>query len=147
MLLTCSGAAYRFDVYENDVATGVGKFPRPPAAATATAMVAMHDRHSGEGACTCNADELRKSFLRAQKNTRHFGQLQTALAMYLPRFPYHPTIRLSPEQEAVVRSDLLLPTDVLYVPAFAGTGKTTTMLHYALARPHVSFLYVSFNKA
>ncbi|MDZ7597044.1 MAG: UvrD-helicase domain-containing protein [Desulfobacterales bacterium] len=55
-------------------------------------------------------------------------------------------MKLTPEQEAVVARDLG-PGEVLKVIAFAGTGKTTTLVRYALARPRTRFLYVAFNKS
>jgi F-box protein 18 (helicase) len=55
-------------------------------------------------------------------------------------------MKLTPEQEAVVARDLT-PGEVLKVIAFAGTGKTTTLVRYAAARPHMRFLYVAFNKS
>ncbi|MDE9590929.1 DNA helicase, partial [Xenorhabdus bovienii] len=35
----------------------------------------------------------------------------------------------------------------LVVNAFAGTGKTSTLVNYALANPKVSMLYLAFNRA
>ncbi len=62
-------------------------------------------------------------------------------------FPAEPQMAISEEQAAVIRSDLITRNDILYVPSFAGTGKTTTILHYALARPNVHFLYLSYTSA
>ncbi|MFZ2800837.1 MAG: UvrD-helicase domain-containing protein [Syntrophorhabdus sp.] len=39
------------------------------------------------------------------------------------------------------------PGEVVKVNAFAGTGKTTLLKGYTLARPNTKFLYVCFNKA
>jgi F-box protein, helicase, 18 len=55
-------------------------------------------------------------------------------------------MKLTPEQEAVVARDLA-PGEVVKVIAFAGTGKTTTLVRYAAARPRMRFLYVAFNKS
>jgi F-box protein 18 (helicase) len=50
---------------------------------------------------------------------------------------------LTDKQQAVVVSN----ATALRVNAFAGTGKTTTLLAYAQARPNARILYVAFNKA
>ncbi|MBF0398070.1 MAG: ATP-dependent helicase [Desulfobacterales bacterium] len=55
-------------------------------------------------------------------------------------------MKLTHEQKEIVKYDLAL-NDILKIIAFAGTGKTTTLLEYAKARPDVKFLYVCFNKA
>jgi len=49
----------------------------------------------------------------------------------------------TPEQQAIIDSQ----ADYLVVNAFAGTGKTTTLVGYAKARPKKKMLYVAFNKA
>ncbi|XP_060745142.1 F-box DNA helicase 1 isoform X1 [Tachysurus vachellii] len=36
---------------------------------------------------------------------------------------------------------------IVKIIAFAGTGKTTTLVKYAEQRPHLRFLYISFNKS
>ncbi|XP_047659707.1 F-box DNA helicase 1 isoform X2 [Tachysurus fulvidraco] len=36
---------------------------------------------------------------------------------------------------------------IVKIMAFAGTGKTTTLVKYAEQRPHLRFLYISFNKS
>ena len=53
------------------------------------------------------------------------------------------TSRFTNEQQAVVES----PAKTLKVNAFAGTGKTTTLVGYAKARPAKKMLYIAFNKA
>lgn len=50
---------------------------------------------------------------------------------------------LTIEQKAVVES----PARTLKVNAFAGTGKTSTLVAYAKARPALRMLYIAFNKA
>jgi len=50
------------------------------------------------------------------------------------------------EQKKIINCDLP-PGDILKVIAFAGTGKTTTLVEYAKARPHMTFLYAAFNKS
>lgn len=47
------------------------------------------------------------------------------------------------EQAAIISYD----GPRLVVKAFAGTGKTFTMVHFALARPHLKFLYLAFNRS
>lgn len=51
--------------------------------------------------------------------------------------------RLTEEQFAVVKSKASL----LAVSAFAGTGKTSTLVEYAKARPKARILYIAFNKS
>lgn len=55
---------------------------------------------------------------------------------------FHPT----EEQRAVIACDLA-PGQTLKIMAFAGTGKTSTLVAYAKARPGIRFLYVAFNKS
>src|SRR5579875_3673941 len=50
---------------------------------------------------------------------------------------------LSDEQIAICKSN----ANEIKVNAFAGTGKTTTLLHYALAHPKQKFLYICYNKS
>ena len=52
-------------------------------------------------------------------------------------------MQLTDEQWAVVTS----PARLLRVHAFAGTGKTSTLVTYAAARPRQRLLYVAFNKS
>jgi superfamily I DNA/RNA helicase len=52
-------------------------------------------------------------------------------------------MRLTEEQQAVVGSS----ASCLRVNAFAGTGKTATLVAYAAARPSERLLYLAFNKA
>jgi hypothetical protein len=47
------------------------------------------------------------------------------------------------EQQAIIECD----TRLLRVNAFAGTGKTSTLVEYAKARPNDRILYIAFNKA
>jgi F-box protein 18 (helicase) len=53
---------------------------------------------------------------------------------------------MTAEQNDIVDFDLN-DRDVLKVMAFAGTGKTSTLVEYAKARPKTEFLYVAFNKS
>lgn len=52
-------------------------------------------------------------------------------------------LTLTDEQKAVVEWN----GSKLVVNAFAGTGKTSTLVNYALANPNVSMLYLAFNRA
>lgn len=53
------------------------------------------------------------------------------------------TIKKTTEQEQVIADN----SQTLVVNAFAGTGKTTTLIEYAKARPQESILYLAFNRA
>merc|ERR1712096_401269 len=55
-------------------------------------------------------------------------------------------IKLSPEQMRVVRHKFK-KGHLLRVMAYAGTGKTTTLVQCAQANPNLAFLYSSFSKA
>jgi F-box protein, helicase, 18 len=50
------------------------------------------------------------------------------------------------EQQSIVACDLE-PGQTMKIMAFAGTGKTATLVAYAEARPGMRFLYVAFNKS
>jgi len=52
-------------------------------------------------------------------------------------------MKLTSEQEGVVASQAAS----VVVNAFAGTGKTSTLVEYARARPEQKILYIAFNKA
>lgn len=53
---------------------------------------------------------------------------------------------MTEEQCSIIGCDLA-PGDLLKVIAFAGTGKTTTLVEYAKVRPDLKFLYIAFNKS
>lgn len=55
-------------------------------------------------------------------------------------------MELTEEQKQIVACDIG-PGEILKVTALAGTGKTTTLVAYAKARPQLRFLYVAFNKS
>ncbi|XP_059182221.1 F-box DNA helicase 1 isoform X2 [Centropristis striata] len=57
-----------------------------------------------------------------------------------------PQIHLTREQQQILSHDIQ-PDHVVKIVAFAGTGKTTTLVKYAEQRPHLRFLYVAFNKS
>lgn len=53
------------------------------------------------------------------------------------------TLTLTDEQQAVIALD----SPTVAVNAFAGTGKTATLVAWAQARPQQKLLYIAFNKA
>ncbi|XP_042367235.1 F-box DNA helicase 1 isoform X2 [Plectropomus leopardus] len=57
-----------------------------------------------------------------------------------------PQIQLTREQQQILSHDIQ-EDHVVKIVAFAGTGKTTTLVKYAEQRPHLRFLYVAFNKS
>lgn len=57
-----------------------------------------------------------------------------------------PQMQLTGEQQQILSHDIQAD-HVVKVIAFAGTGKTTTLVKYAEQRPHLRFLYVAFNKS
>ncbi|KAF1372544.1 hypothetical protein PFLUV_G00266600 [Perca fluviatilis] len=57
-----------------------------------------------------------------------------------------PKIQLTREQQQILSHDIQ-GDHVVKIVAFAGTGKTTTLVKYAEQRPHLRFLYVAFNKS
>ncbi|XP_076861290.1 F-box DNA helicase 1-like [Brachyhypopomus gauderio] len=54
--------------------------------------------------------------------------------------------QVTQEQQQILSHDTQ-SDHVIKIMAFAGTGKTTTLVKYAQQRPHLRFLYVSFNKS
>ncbi|XP_066448213.1 F-box DNA helicase 1 isoform X2 [Eleutherodactylus coqui] len=50
------------------------------------------------------------------------------------------------EQQQIINHDIQ-EGQVVKIMAFAGTGKTSTLIKYAEKRPHLRFLYVTFNKS
>uniref|UniRef100_UPI0037E8ED04 F-box DNA helicase 1 n=1 Tax=Semicossyphus pulcher TaxID=241346 RepID=UPI0037E8ED04 len=57
-----------------------------------------------------------------------------------------PQMQLTGEQQQILSHDIQVD-HVVKIVAFAGTGKTTTLVKYAQQRPHLRFLYVAFNKS
>ncbi|XP_072529110.1 F-box DNA helicase 1 [Salminus brasiliensis] len=55
-------------------------------------------------------------------------------------------IQVTHEQQQILNHDIQRD-HVVKIMAFAGTGKTTTLVKYAQQRPTLRFLYVSFNKS
>ena len=55
-------------------------------------------------------------------------------------------IQITSEQKKIIDCDLA-PGDTLKIMAFAGTGKTTTLVEYTRKRPEMRFLYMAFNKS
>ncbi|SJX64003.1 related to DNA helicase Fdhp [Sporisorium reilianum f. sp. reilianum] len=64
----------------------------------------------------------------------------------LPATGANLAFQLTHEQDRFVRRDVR-PGELIKVQAFAGTGKTRSLLAYAERRPHKRFLYIAFNKA
>ncbi|OWF35307.1 F-box only protein 18 [Mizuhopecten yessoensis] len=56
------------------------------------------------------------------------------------------SMKLTHEQMRVVNHDCQ-PEEIAKIVAFAGTGKTTTLVRYTQLRPHKRFLLVVFNKS
>lgn len=57
-----------------------------------------------------------------------------------------PQFLLTREQQHILSHDIQ-GDHVVKIVAFAGTGKTTTLVKYAEQRPNLRFLYVAFNKS
>ncbi|XP_061662717.1 F-box DNA helicase 1 isoform X2 [Syngnathoides biaculeatus] len=55
-------------------------------------------------------------------------------------------MKMTSEQHRVLSHDIE-KDHVVKIVAFAGTGKTATLVKYAEQRPHLRFLYVAFNKS
>lgn len=55
-------------------------------------------------------------------------------------------INLTHEQQQILNHEIT-KRHVVKIMAFAGTGKTSTLIKYAQQRPHLCFLYAAFNKS
>ncbi|XP_078595947.1 F-box DNA helicase 1-like [Branchiostoma floridae x Branchiostoma japonicum] len=55
-------------------------------------------------------------------------------------------VRLSHEQLRIINHELK-PRETIKIIAFAGTGKTTTLVEYTKLRPHLKFLMLAYNKS
>lgn len=55
-------------------------------------------------------------------------------------------IKLTQEQQDIVNCEFI-DGGTLKIIAFAGTGKTTTLIEYSKKRPQKKFLYIAFNKS
>ncbi|XP_055793743.1 F-box DNA helicase 1 isoform X1 [Salvelinus fontinalis] len=55
-------------------------------------------------------------------------------------------VQVTHEQQQILNHDIHRD-HVVKIMAFAGTGKTTTLIRYAQQRPHLHFLYMAFNKS
>ncbi|CAB1345842.1 unnamed protein product [Coregonus sp. 'balchen'] len=55
-------------------------------------------------------------------------------------------VQVTHEQQQILNHDIHRD-HVVKIMAFAGTGKTTTLVRYAQQRPHLHFLYMAFNKS
>lgn len=54
-----------------------------------------------------------------------------------------PVMKLTSEQELIIKCN----DQIIYVQAFAGSGKTSTLVEYCKRRPNEKFLYIPFNKS
>ncbi|XP_072255164.1 F-box DNA helicase 1 [Pyxicephalus adspersus] len=61
-------------------------------------------------------------------------------------FRNKPSFQLTNEQQQIINHNIQ-PGQVVKIMAFAGTGKTSTLIKYAEKRPGLRFLYVTFNKS
>ncbi|KAM4036721.1 F-box DNA helicase 1 isoform 2-T2 [Anomaloglossus baeobatrachus] len=57
-----------------------------------------------------------------------------------------PSFNLTNEQQHIINHDIQ-KGHIVKIMAFAGTGKTSTLIKYAERRPHLRFLYATFNKS
>ncbi|XP_075455517.1 F-box DNA helicase 1 isoform X2 [Ascaphus truei] len=57
-----------------------------------------------------------------------------------------PSLNLTNEQQQIINHDIA-PGQVVKIMAFAGTGKTSTLIKYAEKRPQLQFLYATFNRS
>ncbi|XP_056429197.1 F-box DNA helicase 1 isoform X2 [Hyla sarda] len=57
-----------------------------------------------------------------------------------------PNFSLTNEQQQIINHDIQ-DGQVVKIMAFAGTGKTSTLIKYAESRPHLRFLYATFNRS
>ncbi|XP_068132074.1 F-box DNA helicase 1 [Hyperolius riggenbachi] len=57
-----------------------------------------------------------------------------------------PSFKLTNEQQRILNHDIQTG-QVVKIMAFAGTGKTSTLVKYAESRPGLRFLYATFNKS
>ncbi|KAJ8250010.1 hypothetical protein COCON_G00232260 [Conger conger] len=55
-------------------------------------------------------------------------------------------VQVTHEQQMILNHDIQ-PGHIVKIMAFAGTGKTSTLVLYAQRRPHLRFLYLAFNKS
>ncbi|KAL0962840.1 hypothetical protein UPYG_G00346190 [Umbra pygmaea] len=55
-------------------------------------------------------------------------------------------VQMTHEQQKILNHDIQRH-HMVKIMAFAGTGKTSTLVRYAQQRPHLQFLYMAFNKS
>lgn len=77
-------------------------------------------------------------FLDVKKTTKHSDNLHLW-------FSSLEKLLLTPEQELIVCHNLE-NRQTMKINAYAGTGKTTTLIAYAAKRMDESFLYIAYNK-
>ncbi|NXE03133.1 FBH1 helicase, partial [Chaetorhynchus papuensis] len=71
---------------------------------------------------------------------------EAAMASLGIPFRGQPDVRLTHEQQRILNHKIE-PGQTVKIMAFAGTGKTSTLVKYAEKFPELKFLYVAFNKA
>ncbi|XP_041936723.1 F-box DNA helicase 1 [Alosa sapidissima] len=103
--------------------------------AVATLLIAMKDK----GEYTCG---------RLHYNIYYVLQMLENIPIPLnsKNSPGVSNMRVTHEQQLIINHDIQ-SNHVVKIMAFAGTGKTTTLVEYARSRPHLQFLYVAFNKS
>ncbi|XP_053572390.1 F-box DNA helicase 1 isoform X2 [Bombina bombina] len=82
--------------------------------------------------------------LYLMENSSSSGQISETCGS--SNFKNQATFNLTNEQQQIINHDIA-PGQVVKIMAFAGTGKTSTLIKYAETRPHLKFLYVTFNKS
>ncbi|OCT89245.1 hypothetical protein XELAEV_18017864mg [Xenopus laevis] len=89
---------------------------------------------------------------RIHYNVVYCLYLQENSSVQTKTFPFsfkseqRPTLNLTNEQKQIINHDIA-PGQVVKIMAFAGTGKTSTLIKYAESRPHLRFLYATFNSS
>ncbi|KAL2087349.1 hypothetical protein ACEWY4_016177 [Coilia grayii] len=103
--------------------------------AVATLLLAMKDK--GEAVCA-----------RLHYNVYYVLQMMenSPVTLGTEASPGASNVRVTHEQQVIINHDIQ-PGQVVKIMAFAGTGKTTTLVQIARMRPHLRFLYVAFNKS
>ena len=117
-----------FDAAVEEVIVSQAPQEEPPTPEEAAAAVGR----------ACSIGRLVNDLEEAMKHFEHYQVLPR-------RLPNQPRT-MTDEQRSVVDFDGLGPGKLLLVLAYAGTGKTTTLMEFAQKRPRNSFLYVAFNK-
>lgn len=93
-------------------------------------------------------------YLYENTSVSNHGMLQEAITnnnsgqQSIVRYSSEDTeVRLTHEQMRIIKYNPNLNGEVIKIFAFAGTGKTTTLVRYAQMRPNLKFLLIVFNKS